>query len=186
MRFASICCALLILCGWAAGQVTVVGGHAANWVPAYGIYAGPFVPLVNTPEMTLSTVSPWSAGASNRAFGMVAGATNSTLSHEFVGETPTGPITQPVWYGEAPHAGFAPPMLRGGPEGPREMNRERPEKEEAFDFISTPHQSREAAATLLAERGPAGRASRSYTNQDVERMNQTNGTFKYDGKSGHI
>jgi hypothetical protein len=186
MRFSLICCGFLMLCGWAAGQVTVVGGHAANWVPAYGIYAGPFVPLVTTPEMTLSTVSPWSAGATNRAFGMVAGATNSTLSREFVGETPTGPYTQPVWYGEPPQAGFAPPRRHGPAEELHAMHPERSQEEQAFDFISTPRQSREAAATLLAERGPAKKASRSYTNQDVERMNQTNGTVKYDGKSEHI
>jgi hypothetical protein len=186
MRFSSMCCAFLMLCGWAAGQVTVVGGHAANWVPAYGIYAGPFVPLVTTPEMTLSTVSPWSAGASNRAFGMVAGATNSTLSPEFVGETPTGPYAQPVWYGEPPQTGFAPPMHRGRAGEQREMHHERSQEEQTFDFVSTPRESREAAATFLAERGPAKRASRSYTNQDVERMNQSNGTVKYDGKSGHI
>lgn len=191
MRLVSLCCSLLLLCGFAFGQATIIGGYASNWAPAYGYYAAPpFVPLVTTPELTLATVSPWSAGASNSAFGLVAGATNSTLSSEFIGDSPSPVYTQPVWYGQT-EAEFVPPIGYGptvhAQGGPHAMHaRRQPRKEQAFDFISTPRASRESAATLIAEAGSARKASRTYTNQDVERMNQTNGMVKYDGKSEHI
>jgi hypothetical protein len=186
MRLVSLCCTLLMLCGMAAGQATIIGGYGSNWAPAYGVYAAPFVPLVTTPEVTLSTASPWSAGASNTAFGLVAGATNSTLSGEFVGEPPAGVYTQPVWYGQT-QAEFEPPPFYGPALPPHPMHAPRqPQKEQAFDFISTPRGSRESAAVLMAEAGPARKASRTYTNQDADRMNQSNGTVKYRGKTEHI
>jgi hypothetical protein len=185
MRLVSLCCTVVLLCGLAAGQATVIGGYASNWAPSYGVYLAPFVPLVTTPEVTLSTVSPWSTGASNSAFGLVAGATNSTLSSEFVGEPPSPVYTQPVWYGQT-EAEFAPPVVYGPGGRPHEMHRPQPQKEVAFDFISQPRESRESAARLIAGRGPAKKASRTYTNQDVERMNQNNGKVKYDGKTEHI
>src|ERR1700733_8931570 len=64
---------ILLLSGLAAAQATVIGGTASNWVPAYGVYAAPFVPLVTTPSVTFATVSPSAAGASNATFGNVAG-----------------------------------------------------------------------------------------------------------------
>jgi hypothetical protein len=189
MRLVSLFCTLLLLCGLAVGQATIINGYASNWAPAYGYYSAPFVPLVTTPEVTLSTVSPWSAGASNSAFGLVAGATNSTLSSEFIGETPSPVYTQPVWYGQTeaelvPPIGYGPAIQREG--GPHAMHRKPPQKEQAFDFISQPRESRESAATLIAGAPPARKASRTYTNQDVERMNQTNGMVKYGGKTQHI
>jgi hypothetical protein len=185
MRLVSLCCTLFVLCGLAAGQATIIGGYASNWAPPYGVYLAPFVPLVTTPEVTLSTVSPWSAGASNSAFGLVAGATNSTLSSEFVGEPPNPVYTQPVWYGQT-EAEFALPTTYAPGVGPHAMHRKERPKEQAFDFISRPRESRESAATLIAERGPARKASRSYANQDVERQNQNNGMVKYGGKTEHI
>jgi len=186
MRLVSLCCTLLMLCGLAAGQATIIGGTASNWAPAYGVYLAPFVPLVTTPEVTLSTVSPWSAGASNSAFGLVAGATNSTLSSEFIGEPPAGVYTEPVWYGQT-QAEFAPPPLYGPAGAPPAMHaRRQAQKEQPFDFISTPRASRESVAMQVAEAGPARKASRTYTNQDADRMNQSNGTVKYRGKTEHI
>jgi hypothetical protein len=83
---------VLLLSGLAAAQATVIGGTASNWVPAYGVYAAPFVPLVTTPSVTLATVSPSAVGASNATFGNVAGATNATLS--FVSQPPAGAYTR--------------------------------------------------------------------------------------------
>jgi len=185
MRLLSLCCTLLLFCGFAAGQATIIGGYASNWVPSYGVYVGPYVPLVTTPEVSLSTVSPWSAGASNTAFGLVAGATNSTLSSEFVGEPPSPVYSQPVWYGQT-EAELAGPSSYGPPARQHPIRRKHGEQEQAFDFVSAPRSSRESVATLIAERGPAKRGARTYTNQDVERQNQNNGTVKYDGKTEHI
>ena len=72
-------------------------GHRQQLGP--GVYAGPFVPLVTTPSVTLATVSPSAVGASNATFGNVAGATNATLSQEFIASPPTGVNTVPLFYG---------------------------------------------------------------------------------------
>jgi len=182
MRSVLVCGALLVFCGLAFGQATVIGGTASNWAPSYGVYAAPYVPLVTTPEVTLSTVSPGSAGASSSAFGLVAGATNSTLSSEFIGEPPSGPYTEPVWYGPSNEfAGAYPPPAPHGMYPHREGQRER-----AFDFIAESRESRESVALLKGEAGAPRKAARTYTNSDVERMNQNNGFVKYDGKTEHI
>jgi len=39
---------------------------------------------------------------------------------------------------------------------------------------------------LMASVTGSRKASRTYTNQDVDQVNQTNGTVKYDGKTEHI
>jgi len=188
MRVISVLCLLLLLCGFAAAQATVIGGTAGYWAPAYGGYFGPFVPLVTTPSVTLSTVSPTAVGARNATFGNVAGATNSTLSSEFVAPPPVGVYTEPVWYGEPPAGVYTEPV-RYGPaaEARRGAMHPREEAEErAFDFIVSPRESRESVARLMAGSGPARKASRTYTNQDVDQVNQHNGTVKYDGKTEHI
>jgi hypothetical protein len=177
MVFRSLCAMLLCSCGVAVGQATMIGGTASNWAPAYGVYLAPFVPLVTTPEVTLSTVSPAAVGASNSSFGLVAGATNATLSSEFIGEPPVGVYTSLNWYGPTaqPEVGLA---------GPRAY--ERKGKEQPFDFIAGMRESRESVARLMGEARPARKASHSYSNQDIDRMNETTGTVKYGGKTEHI
>jgi len=177
MGFRSLCAILLCFCGVAVGQATIIGGTASNWAPAYGVYLAPFVPLVTTPEVTLSTVSPTAVGASSSTFGMVAGATNATLSSEFIGEPPVGVYTALQWYG-------ASAQPEAGPSAPRAY--ERKPKEQAFDFIAGARESRESVARLMGEAGPARKASHSYSNQDIDRMNETTGTVKYRGKTEHI
>src|SRR5277367_6328911 len=85
MRVISVLCLLVLLCGFAAAQATVMGGTASYWAPAYAV---PFVPLITTPSVSLSTVSPTAVGARNATFGNVAGAVNATLSTEFVADPP--------------------------------------------------------------------------------------------------
>lgn len=179
MRSILVLCGLLLLCGFAFGQATVIGGTASNWVPAYGVYAAPYVPLITTPSVTLSTVSPAAVGASNATWGNVAGATNATLSEEFVGEPPVGVYTQPVWYG--PSASWEGPSLGGYAHAMREHKREG--HEQAFDFVAASRESTESVATLRSASGAGRKASRTYTNQDIDRFNQNTGTVKYDGKT---
>jgi hypothetical protein len=178
----------LLFCGLAFGQATIIGGTASTWAPAYGVYAAPFAPLVTTPEITLSTVSPAAVGASNATFGLVAGATNATLSSEFVAEPPVGVYTEPVWNGQPPEGLYAEPIWYGPSVAPvmplppmhpaRHMEKERP-----FEFVSQP---RESVAQAVAGGITVRKASRTYTNQDVDHVNQTNGTVKYRGKTEHI
>lgn len=183
MRSLKTLCMILSLAGLAAAQATVMGGTASNWVPAYGVYAAPIVPLVTTPSVTLATVLPTAAGASNATFGNVAGATNATLS--FVSQPPAGaytqalwspPYTQPTWVG--PSAAEAP--AESAPEA-KSMHRAR-----AFDVGVASWQSSEGAAHLMVSSTAARKAARTYTNHDVEQENQKNGTVKYGGKTEHI
>jgi hypothetical protein len=174
MRLLNTLCMILLLSGLAAAQV-IIGGTASNWTPAYGVYAAPFVPLVTTPSATLATVSPSAAGASNATFGNVAGASNATLS--IVSQPPVGVYTQPVWYGPS-----------ASEETPAESMSEprHGQKAHGFDVGVASWQSSENMTRLMASSTGVRKASRSYTNQDVDQVNQTNGTVKYRGKTEHI
>ena len=178
MRQLSVLCLLLLLTGLAAAQATIIGGTAGNWVPAYGVYAAPYVPLVTTPSVTLSTVSPDPVGASNATWGNVAGATNATLSDEFVGPPPVGVFTQPTWYGPAPAVEVGEPSpepMRGHMHGQREHG--------GAEFVAGVSGGEWSVTQLMVGSTPARKASRTYTNQDVDRMNQGTGTVKYRGKT---
>ena len=171
MRLLNTFCLILLLSGLASAQV-VIGGTAGNWSPGYGVYAAPFVPLVTTPSATLATVSPSAAGASNATFGNVAGATNATLS--MVSQPPVGVYTQPVWYGPST-------MVEAPGESVSETAHV--QKARGFDAGVASWQSGESVTHLMA----AGKkASRSYSNQDVDQVNQKNGTVKYRGKTDHL
>ncbi|HTZ97975.1 MAG TPA: hypothetical protein VMB18_16355 [Terriglobales bacterium] len=184
MRLIGVFCGLLLLCGLAAGQATVIGGTASNWVPAYGVYAAPYVPLVTTPSVTLATVSPMAVGASNATWGNVAGATNATLSDEFIGAPPVGVYTEPNWYGPSAPIEAGPAFGAGMYPPPRPRREHRGEaREEAFDFVAA---GSESIATSRAGASAGRKASRTYTNQDADRMNDTNGLVKWDGKTEHI
>lgn len=178
---------VLLLSGFALGQATVIGGTAGNWAPPYGVYAAPFVPLVVTPEVSLETVSPSSVGASNATFGNVAGARNSTL--EIVTQPPVGVYTVPVFYGPKPgeHHGAAMEMhreiemeMRGGMREHEGMHEEHMRHGEVG---VTSWQSSHSVKQLMASAAPVKKASRTYTNADIDRFNQSTGDVKYDGKS---
>jgi len=177
MRKLSVLCVLLLLSALAVAQTAVIGGTASNWAPQYGVYAAPFVPLVTTPSVTLSTVSPNPVGASNATWGNVAGATNATLSDEFMAPPPVGVFTQPTWYGPPAAVQFGEPM-HGHMQGQREHA--------ASEFRAGASEGTWSVAQLMAGSAPAGKASRTYTNQDVDRMNQGTGTVKFRGQTRHI
>lgn len=187
LKFLSL---VLLLSGLAAAQATIVGGYAGNWPPPYGFYAGPFVPLVVTPSVSLDTVSPSAAGASNATFGNVAGARNATL--DIVTTPPVGVYTVPVWYGPKPgeHHGAAMEMhhereieieMHGGMHEHEGMMHEGRERHVEIGIAR--FQSSQGVAKLMASAGPARKASRTYTNADIDRFNQSTGDVKYDGKS---
>jgi hypothetical protein len=162
MRYLKVFCVVLFFSVLAAAQVTIVQGTASNWTP--GIYAGPFVPLVTTPSVTLTTVSPSPVGASDATFGNVAGATNATLSSEFVAPPPAGVFTVPVFYGTTTTAAAA-ESAHAGPHG--------------FEIGIATLGPGVAQRMVLAGK----KATRTYTNQDVDRFNESTGTVKYKGKS---
>jgi len=173
MRSLNTLCMILLLSGLAAAQATVIGGTASNWAPAYGVYAAPFVPLVTTPSVTLAIVSPSATGASNATFGNVAGATNATLS--IVSQPPVGVYTEPVWYG--PSASLETPAESAV------VGRPLP-RAHGFDVGVATWQGSQSVTYLMAS--GAKKASRTYGQQDIDQVNQKNGTVKYRGRTEHM
>jgi hypothetical protein len=186
MRSAIVFSLVLLLCGLAAGQATVVNGAAGNWIPSYGYYAAPIVPLITTPSVSLATVSPDPVGARNATWGNVAGATNATLS--MVNDPPQGVYTQPVFYAPAePRAVVViePFVQHHETMHPHhetmEMHGEHHlEGHHKFDSIAG-YQADGIAAT--AKSSTARKASKTYTKDDIDRMNQSTGQVKYKGKT---
>ncbi len=191
--------------------------YGQDWrgVPGYCPYGcGPYIPLVTTPSLALTTFSPNPVGATNATGGLIAGATNSTLS-EISGDT-DAVYTVPVWYsgGQTPIISpvAAGPDHRGRERGIREFEAEnRPERERGMRRMESenpPEHERRMRRTesgqemtgeqqaqvwtfIGASQQPAAAgkwrpAKRTYTNDDVTRQNQQNGVVKYDGKTGKI
>ena len=182
MRVFSLCATLLF-----AGAA-----FAQRPIEVYGPAYGPYVPLVTTPQVALSTVSPNPAGAHNATYGLVAGAQNSTL--EMVSGNTSSTFTEPVWYqgGGAPlisegvslhvrdiHGGermvhhMAGMAMHGMPEHAAAPH--------AWTYWGAAEMTApvEAAASAKAMR----KATRTITNQDIDAVNQKTGTVKYDGKT---
>jgi hypothetical protein len=169
---------------------------------------GPYVPRITTPEISLEQYSPNPVGASNATTGLIAGATNSTLSQV---NGPTSSVwTVPVWV----QGGGAPVLTpevslfpgRLGREGHIHFERPRPETSRP-EFVrgvgeGRMHEMREreehvaaraewahvdwvyiAGPTPNAEATAAPKAGHVYTNDDVTRQNDKNGSVKYDGKT---
>jgi len=157
-------------------------------VPAYCWYGcGPYIPLVTTPILSFTTVSPNPVGATNATGGLTAGATNSTLS-EVTGDV-DAVYTQPVW-----NFGGGTPLISPAVRSPLSQMRgmlpqNRPEaapRREApppqpWIYFSAPEQTASVAAAA-GVRHPA----HNYSNQDVERLNGENGVVHYDGKTEKI
>jgi hypothetical protein len=124
--------------------------------------------------VSLSTFSPSAAGASNATGTLTAGASNATLS--MVNTPPQTVLTVPTWYGPTPGqlvAGVA----------TTEAASESMHHGHGFLTGSASFQIEHGVAQLAGMSRPAGKAQRTYTNADVDSMNQNTGTVKYDGKT---
>jgi len=184
MRRLLLFCVMLVLASAAFSQVTVLSGYATN--QGWGGYypAAPFVPLVTTPIVSLDTVSPSAAGASNATAGMMAGATNATLS---VMQPSMSPVyTVPVWSGYDVNGPVAAPVASTSVEqvAPAPMARQQAAVSRHIELGISSAESNVAPYAKVQRQHE--HAVRVYTNSDVDRINQQNGTFKYDGKSGRI
>lgn len=192
MRLLTAFCSTLLLCALGFGQ----GGERA--LPGYCPYGcGPYVPMITTPSLTLQTVSPNPVGASNATNGLVAGATNSTLS-EINGNTDSV-YTVPTWY-----SGGGMPLVSPATNsivGSMRMNAMRPERREQFEHIQ--HEGEHEGATQswiyfasadqslksleAASAAKGGHPTKkSYANDDVQRQNDQNGVVKWGGKNEKI
>lgn len=192
MRPYLILCAVVLMAVAAFGQQPVprvYGGY-------YGY--GPFVPLVSTPIVSLETVSPNPVGASNATAGLIAGATNSTLS-QVAGST-SSDYTVAVWYqGGAPlttpevnllpepigHVGHRMRAGMGEEYGHHEMIGHEHAREEARAQWTYFTGREYTTSVASAAKGP-GKGTHRYTNEDVTRQNERNGTVHYDGKNEKI
>lgn len=179
MRQVLVVVAVLLVASMAFGQATVVGGWATNlgWAGYYP--APPFIPVITTPSLTLQSFSPAPVGASNATFGLNAGATNSTLS--IITPASNSSYTLPVWYGNGPVVAATVPEVVV-----HEGKAEREKKafmETGVAMFGMGPGTAESVAQAKANRKPA---THSYTNQDIDRINQTNGLVKWDGKTEHI
>src|SRR5207245_7561536 len=178
MRGLLIAFSLLALCGLASAQVTVSSGYASNWAPGYrvyqtpGAYAAPFVPLVTTPSASIETGMPTQIGASNATAGNVAGATNSTISivAPSMSAVPGVQSAQEV----APR-----------PESEPSTQSATPSSTSGFEFGAASFEGSLGASQLLASR-PQQPPARTITNEDIDRLNQQNGTVQFRGKTEKI
>ena len=189
MRPYLVLCSVLVIAVAAFGQQPYPGPNGPGY---YGF--APNVPLVTTPMISFQTVSPNPVGARNATTGLVAGATNSTLS-QIEGST-SSDYTVGVWYqGGAPLTtpdvnlwpepvgremhGMRHPM----PEEPT-MHERGPHKEahEGWMYFTGSEHTADVVAAASTGKGMR-KAGHAYTNDDVTRQNDSNGTVKYRGKT---
>ncbi len=183
MRILTVFSSLLLLSalGFAQGE---------RGVPGYCPYGcGPYVPMITTPNLSFTTYSPNPVGATNATGGLIAGATNGTLS-EINGNT-SSVYTVPVWYsgGGMPLVEPATNSAVGGMRmnAARREYREHMEREEGEREAATRSwvyfASGAASPGSVATAHPA---KKSYTNSDVLQQNDKNGYVHYDSKTEKI
>jgi hypothetical protein len=180
---------LLSLLSFAQSGERGVPGYCPNG-------CGPYVPLISTPSVSFETVSPNPVGARNATTGLVAGATDSTLS-EVSGNT-SSVYTIPVWYS----GGGTPLVARavnsplgsmhfGHPEHPEEWHPEGPETHErkaehqTWTYFAASDRGVHALESASAATGVKP-AKHNYTNDDVQQENEKNGYVHYDSKTEKI
>jgi hypothetical protein len=198
MRPYTVLSAVILMAVAAFGQRGVEGGYYG------GGYAGPFMPLATTPEFSLQSISPNPVGASNATTGLIAGATNGTLSQINGSSSSEYPVAVWTQGGGAPvttsdvqlypervnrdgrlmHSGM---MNRGMEEhGREEFGREkREEKGGSWTYYSGRYETSSSMETAGGAR-TGKKASRTYTNDDIARENDKNGNVKHNGKTEKI
>lgn len=184
MRTLTVLFSILLLSALGFGQTTAIRGYAGFCT--YG--CGPYVPLITTPQLSLELVSPNPVGATNATGGLVAGATNGTLSQ--VSGDLDAVYVMPVWYAGGGTPLVSPAVNLSVPE--TRMQRmafgeraERPSEAQRPAWIYFSHAEPAAAQAASAAQGRQ-RAARTYSNEDVKRQNQQNGLVKYDSKTEKI
>jgi hypothetical protein len=153
MRTLTVLCSILLLSALGLGQNVVRG--VAGYCP-YG--CGPYIPLITTPSLSLATISPNPVGATNATGGLVAGATNSTLSQ--VSGNLDAVYTMPVWYSGggtpliSPAVNFPVDAMRMGQmEHGQRMHREREAAPQAWTYFSAAETARPVEAASAASAG---------------------------------
>jgi|SRR5579862_1369746 len=188
MRILTILFSVCLLSALSLGQSRDAG---ATYYCPYG--CGPYVPMISTPRLSFTNVSPNPVGATNATGGLVAGATNSTLS-EVSGDTDSL-YSIPVWYSgggmplvspatNSPVGGMRMNDMRHQYMRATEQSQRQPEaKPQSWIYFASVQQT---SGSLEAAAKGAKTTKRSFTNQDVEQLNQNNGYVHYDSKTEKI
>jgi hypothetical protein len=172
---------VLFSCGLAMSQ--------DNWIPP-GAYAQPFVPRISTPfaspesvkTPSLSLDSPsLTAGATNATAGNVAGAADSTFS--VLSSGPGVQFNQPLWY--APGVKFN-PQAYGSSSSQAQVQAGSSREGREFELGAATFQSSYGVAQLATISVARGKARRVYTNSDIARVNDSNGSIQYAGKMERV
>lgn len=171
--------------------VLLVSSLALAQAPGYE-RTGPYVPMITTPSISLQTFSPAPVGARNATAGLMAGARNSTLS--MTDGNTSSVYTEAVWY-----SGGGAPVISGPavslevrplhghpmhPEMPMEMRgRERAEPgPRNWTYFAAMNETSNPVEAAMAAKG-GRKATRTITNDDIDKENQKTGMVKYDGKT---
>ncbi len=193
MRTLVVLCAVVLLSAVVFAQAPV----PPRAYPGCYYGCGPYIPLVTTPMVSLETASTAPVGARNATGGLVAGATNSTLSE--ISDNPSATYTVPVWYSGAttPVRGVAVNVPVPGPtvrgmmharamhEGMMMEREHEMAAKRGWTYFSSAEESAPAAG-LAAEARGAKKATRTITNADIDRLNQQTGNVKWDSKQEKI
>lgn len=185
MRTVTVICTMLLLSALSFSQTSF------RAIPGYCPYGcGPFVPLITTPQVWLETVSPNPVGATNATGGLVAGATNGTLSQ--VPGNLNAVYTMPVWLAGGGTPLISPavnaPIFEPGVKPMEHAERMHPRHEgerAGWLYFSSAEQTASPVLAANAARNQ-GHAARKYLSDDVRRQNQQNGLVKYDSKTLRI
>jgi len=207
MRPYLVLSALVLMSAAAFGQAPAPYPGACSY---YG--CGPYIPRLTTPEISLQQYSPNPVGATNATTGLIAGATNSTLSQVLGSTSSVYTVAVWLQGGDSPlmtrdinlsperinregHA-IRETMREPRPLGPppleehsRQFRAREERHEEHGQRESRESKSEEARANWTFITGPAAvpsafkKADRTFSNEDVSRQNDKNGTVKYDGKT---
>lgn len=173
IRYFFLFFALLLAMVSAHSQVAVPAPGIVT-VPAWGVEgARPSMPVLTTPIVSLTPVSPSPVGATNATAGLIAGATDSTLNNV---PGPTSAVTmQPQFLTSV---GALEPAYQFEPAGPATS---RPSQTGPSVFSSAytavPQRSNLGEVARVQRQQRAGHTPRTYTNDDINRIQQTPNTL---------
>jgi len=164
----------------ACSQTTFESTHRV-WTPP-GTYAAPFQPLLTTPSVsaediatpliTLDPVFP-AAGATNATAGNEAGASAFITGKDL---TSTAQFATQAWYGPASSS--------EAQTEPVEASTETTLPARAADLGTAQFEVNRSVKEIMVK--PTAPAKRVYTEADVARMNDSNGSVRFHGQTEHV
>jgi hypothetical protein len=164
----------LFLCGLASAQT--------RWVEP-GTYSAPFTPRLSTPIASPGVLVTPTLALDNPS--PVVGASNGTTSAAIDSGVQ---VNQPLWY--APGVQFNRPLFLDSSIASAQaqanfMQTEARAEEDRYESGAALSEMSYGVAQLKSQ-APGPKATRVFTNSDLARVNDANGTVKYAGKLEHL